>query len=686
MNAEPTGITRHHSVCPLDCPDRCTLNVEVDAGRVTRISGNHSNPLTAGFICNKVSRFTERVYGPDRLLHPMKRRGAKGSGDFVRVAWDEALADINEQLVGIVRNRGGEAILPFFYGGSNGMLTQGVLDERYFRLLGASRLARTVCAAPTGAAAKGLYGKMPSSDFRDFERSKLIIIWGANPAASNIHLLPCLKRARKNGARVILIDPRRTLSAKDIDGHLAIYPGTDLAVALALIAEIERMGRLDRAFLAEHSHGAERLLERAREFPLERAASMARIPASAIASLAKEYAEADPAMIRCGWGLERNRNGESSVAAVLALPTIAGKFGKPGGGYALSASGGYQVAEEAIAAIPAPPTRTVNMNLLGRTLLGENGGAVDALFVYNCNPVVTVPDQNRIERGLLRDDLFTVVHDQVMTDTACFADYVLPATTFLEHRELTKSYGNYGIALAEPVIPPVGESLSNEDLFRRLGRLAANSLHRGAEWFEEDSDALAERALAAIRGPVSRPVDLSALAGKPWHELDFPGPRPVQFVNCFPLTADRRIDLFPASFGDGIYRDEPLTENSQFPLALISPSKGNTISSTCGEYNLPEARLEISPDDAASRGIEEGGLVRIWNETGEVVCRASLSAEIRPGVVAIPKGLWRKASRNGKVASALVPDRVSRISGGACFNDARVEVERAPARSAIAGR
>ena len=340
------------SVCPLDCPDRCSLEVRVEDGRVVSLEGSRVNPVTGGFICSKVRRYPERVYGPDRLLHPLRRTGAKGEGRFERISWDQALEEVAEKLRSTSREFGGESILPFSYGGSNGILSQGILDERLFRRLGASRLLRTVCAAQTGAASGALYGKMASVDFPDFAKARLIVLWGGNPKHSNVHLLPYLKQAREGGAKVALVDPRRTLGDGWVDLHLPVFPGSDAALALAMIGHLERLGAVERGFLAAHATGAERLLERAREWDLERAARVTRVPARDIASLAEAYAAADPALIRCGWGVERNRNGEAAVAAILALPAVAGKFGKPGGGYALSSSEAYKVDVEPLVGRP----------------------------------------------------------------------------------------------------------------------------------------------------------------------------------------------------------------------------------------------------------------------------------------------------------------------------------------------
>ncbi len=673
-------ITR--SVCPLDCPDRCSLEVHLEEGRVVAIDGNHINPLTDGFICAKVRRFTERVYGPDRLRHPMKRNGPKGEGRFESVSWDEAIDTIVSRFDAVRRESGGEAILPFNYGGSNGLLTQGAGDERLFRGIGASRLARTVCAAPSTAAAQALYGKMASVDFPDFEAARYILIWGANPRHSNIHLMPSLKRARANGCRVALIDPRRTLGPEWVDRHLPVYPGSDVAVALAMIGHLERLGKIDTAFLAAHATGADKLLQRAREWPLERAAALARVEAREIAAIAEEYAAATPALVRCGWGLERNRNGESAVAAVLALPAAAGKFGVRGGGYAMSAQSTYGVDHDLLATLPEPSTRIINMNKLGRALLEEADPPIRALFVYNANPVATIPDQNRVRRGLAREDLFTVVFDQVMTDTARYADLLLPATTFLEHAELNISYGTYAVQLGEPVIDPVGESRPNEEVFALLAdRFGVRSEH-------PNGDRLIAKTLAAMHGPLAREnsrvheqdgaARLARLRRDAILPFDFPGPRPVQFETAFPRTDDRKIHLWPKALGPNPYRMLEPPRSERYPLALISPATDKAISSSMAEYGYKEGYVEMHPDDAAARKLGHGVEVRVHNELGEVRVPLRINAGVRPGVVNLPKGLWNRHTRNGAVSTALVPDEVSEISGGACFNDARVEVGPVP--------
>jgi anaerobic selenocysteine-containing dehydrogenase len=656
----------------MDCPDRCSLDVGVRDGRVVSILGNHYNPLTAGFICTKVSRFGKRLYGPDRVLYPQRRTGAKGSGSFVRISWEEAIAEIAGRYRKICGESGGEAILPFAYGGSNGLLTHEFVDAHFFRRLGASRLERTLCAASTTAAQEALYGKMAGTAFEDYAASKFILLWGANPTNSNIHLMPFLKTAKKLGAQIALVDPRRMLGDELVDMFIQPYPGTDVVVALSMIHYMDRHDLVDRPFLQEYSTGWQDLLDYAAGFPLDRAARIARVEPGSIARLAEAYANADPAVLRCGWGLERNRNGLAAVAAVLALPAVAGKFGRAGGGYSLSNSKAYLVDDSHLAGASEASTRKLNMNRLGRLLTEALTPPIGALFVYNCNPAATVPDHNRVIEGLKREDLFTVVLEQAMTDTAMFADIVLPATTFLEHRELNKSYGAYLLQLGEPVIPPVGETKANAEVFQLLGR--AMGWNDGL--FAEDSEALLRRAVDSIKGPLDSSLGVQTLKDKRIVHFEFPGKRPVQFVTVFPNTPDHKIRLYSLTLGAEPYRYLEERTPSEYPLALISPASSKSISSTMSEFNLLDIKLEMNPEDAGARGLREGDRVRIFNMLGEVHCGLKFDPRLKPGVASLAKGIWRRATLNGSVGNALVPDSVTAVSGGACFNDARVQVER----------
>ncbi|MCK5714171.1 MAG: molybdopterin-dependent oxidoreductase, partial [Hyphomicrobiaceae bacterium] len=412
------------TTCPLDCPDSCALEVTVGVAGVERIDGSRDHPLTAGFICGKVRQFGKRLNHRDRLLHPLRRVGEKGAGEFQRMTWDDAVEEITDRFNKIRAEWGSEAILPYNYGGSNGLLTDGFLDDLYFARLGASRLAKTLCAAPTTTVAVGMYGKMPGVAFEDYAHAKCIIVWGANPKTSNIHLVPFLKRAKELGAFIAVVDPVRNLSAKEADLHLAVRPGTDLPVALALIKLLHDADELDQAFIDQHTRNVDALLRAASEWPVLRAAAEAGVSESDIRKLADVYAASSTAVVRCGWGLERNRNGGQAVAAVLALPALTGKFGVRGGGYTLSNSGAAQFDSSKLFDISGWNSRTINMTQLGAALNGACDPPIKGLFVYNCNPAITAPDQATVLRGLRRDDLFTVVHEQVMTDTAVYADIV----------------------------------------------------------------------------------------------------------------------------------------------------------------------------------------------------------------------------------------------------------------------
>ena len=661
------------SVCPLDCPDACSLEVRVEDGRAVEVGGSRVNPVTAGFICAKVRRFPEHVHGPRRIRYPGVREGRKGEGRFRRVSWDEALDLVASRMRDLAARGEGERILPFYYGGSNGYLSQNTSDARLFNRLGASRLARTLCAAPSGRAAAGLYGTMPGIALQDYRHSKLIVLWGVNPSVSGIHLLPYVLEAQDRGALLAVIDPLRTRLAERANLHVAPHPGTDLPLALAIIRWLFENGHAAGDFLEAHAIGVEELRRRASAWTLDAAARTTRVPAAQIEELARMYAQSSPAAIRCGWGLERNRNGGSAVAAVLALPAVAGKFGVRGGGYTMSNSKVWGV--DALAAageLRAPSTREINMNLLGETLVRGNGTPVDLLFVYNCNPLATVPNQEKVRAGLTREDLFTVVFDPVMTDTALYADVVLPATTFLERDEMSRGYGAMVFQEAGAVIPPVGESRPNHEVFAELTRRAGLSR-------PGDPESAAEMKQALLRSSRSGEAIRKALDSQ---GIAFPegNPAPVQFVDNFPLTPDRRIHLVPEALdreapgGLYAYRHDP--ESSRYPLALISPATDRTISSTLGELHEGQVPLEMAPPDAAARSLGDGDRVRVFNGFGEVRCLLRRNPALREGVVLLPKGLWRHNTLSGTGATALAPDTLSDLGAGACFNDARVEVER----------
>jgi len=659
------------SACPLDCPDACSLSVTLQNGKIVKIDGSERQPVTGGYICAKVRKFDQVVYGEDRLLYPAVRKGRKGEGKFKRVPWDEALELVAEKMRAARTSHGGASILPYSYGGSNGLMTQDNIDAQLWRRFGTSRLARTVCAAPTGAANMALYGKMASVSYQDYPEARLIILWGVNPSTSGIHLVPYVREAQSRGAKLVVVDPRSTPLARSADVHLAVRTGSDVAVALAIHRHLFTTGLADDAFLRDHTRGADRLRERAEPWTFAQAAEAAGVDASAIEQVARLYAESSPALVRCGWGLERNRNGGNAAMAVLSLPSVGGKFGVRGGGYSMSNSASWKIDRSWIAA-HEPATRLVNMNHLGRALTEYDDPPVNVLFVYNCNPVVTVPDQHHIVRGLQREDLFTVVFEQLMTDTALYADVVLPATTFLEGYDFARSYGPIHMSLARPVIDAVGEARSNADVF---GELAAR-LDVLRENEPADELDLLVKVLDSLPGSVAADLRADIAPTAPG------GPTPIQFVDVFPNTPDRKVNLFPPEYDAeaplGLYAFQPDPATAQYPLALISPTSDRTINSILGQLPRPDVKLLMHPDDARARGLADGDLVRIFNDLGEVHCPLQVAPAIRPGTVSLPKGLWRRSTRNGATATALVPDTLTDIAGGACFNDARVQVASLP--------
>jgi anaerobic selenocysteine-containing dehydrogenase len=673
MSTVPDEVRHVESACPLDCPDACSLDVSIAGDRVVAVGGSRKNPVTEGYICAKVRRYPEHMYGPTRIPHPGIRTGRKGEGAFRRASWDEALDLVAAKMKAVRDGRGGEAILQVSYGGSNGYLSQDTTDARLFYRLGASRLLRTVCAAPSGRAAMGLYGKMPGIAYQDYAHAKLVVVWGMNPSVSGIHLVPYIQEARKRGARLVVVDPRRTRLAEGADLHLAPRPGTDLPVALSVIRWLFENGRADRAFLAARAHGVEELERRARPWTIERAASEAGISAADLEEFARLYADSTPAALRCGWGPERNRNGGSAIAAILALPAVAGKFGVRGGGYTLSNSGAWkEIDGMAAAAAPEPATRAINMNRVGAALAKRGAGSVDLLFVYNANPLMTLPEQERVRAGLEREDLFTVVFDPVMTDTARYADVVLPAATFLERTELSRGYGAFVLQQAGAAVRPAGEARPNHEVFAELCRRTGVARPGDPE--------TAEQIASSLLGSSRRGDALARELSRNGIAFLEEGAAPVQFVDAFPRTPDGKIHLVPEELdreaARGLYHYLPDITTARFPLALISPATDRTISSTLGELHRAAVPVSMHPNDAASREIRDGDRVRVFNELGSVRCRARVEPGIREGVVFLPKGLWSHNTESGTTANALSPDTLTDLGGGACFNDARVEVER----------
>jgi anaerobic selenocysteine-containing dehydrogenase len=643
------------SVCPLDCPDRCALDVTVDNERVVKIDGSRRSEYTNGYICAKVRRFPEREHSKERVLYPMRSVGPKGSGQFERISWPEAIDLIARRMSNLVRTVGPESILPFHYDGSNGLITSGAMDERFWNRLGTSQLRKTFCAANTGAAWSSVFGDLSGADPMDVRESDAVVLWGVNPSASGIHLVPWVREAKQKGAFLAVIDPRRTPLAREADLHLPVLPGTDVAVALAMIQTAHEEGLLDHTFMSQWVRGADELLRLA--CTPEEASALSGVPADAIRALPRALAKSSAMFFRVGWGLERNRNGTDSVRAVLSLRAMLGRFSRRGSGVLISTTRGYglDLTRAALPELRNQPARTINMSQLGSALEETREPEIGALFVYNSNPVATAPNQSRVIRALSRESLFVAVHEQVWTDTCTFADVVLPATTFLEHTEACRSYGGYALQWSNPVIGAPGEARPNHWVFSQLAK---------AMGFNEAELQVSEEAIAG-----SVIADISELKETRYR----PVTRPIPFVDAFPSRG--YVDV-AASPGPPVYR--PPVVDASLPLILISPSSDKAITSQLFELT-PEksARVTLGPAEAAQRNLRDGDHVRLYNSFGEVLATLSVSDELPPGVAALPKGLWLRSTLNGRTSNALVPDHVDSIGGGACYNDARIEIERA---------
>ena len=666
------------SVCPLHCPDTCSLTVAVEDDTILEVRGSRANPYTAGVICAKVARdFPAFTNGDDRILTPLRRAGAKGEGRFQPISWDEALDVIHARVTAVIAAHGPQAVLPLNYAGPHGMLAGGSMDLRFFHKLGASLLDRKpLCGGIRAEAWMGTFGAVPGMRPEQVALSKLVVAWGNNVTWSNLHLMPLINKVRRGGGKLVVVDPVRTKVAEQADLHIALRPGTDLILAWALTAELERRGAFDRAFIERHVEGFEAYMERARAVTLADAERIAGVPAAQVRQLAEWYHTLSPAAISVGNGLERNQNGGNGIRAIFALPALAGKLGVPGGGLVNGASQAFPKTTARLQRPDLVPagTRTLNIVDVGAHLLDPDlSPPIKALFIYNHNPVIVHPDQNRMRRGLLREDLFTVGADVVMTDSMAYCDVVLPAATHFEYHDLYAAYGTHWLQRGEPVIRPRGESQPNTEIFRRLaarfGFTDAAFTASDAELMDDAMDASDPR-LGGVR-PSALPTD-RALA------MTVGGEDAVMFVNVFPKTASGKIELASSyleqKYGQRLPSYRPY--ETPYPLLLISPASDRRITSTFG--NLPSSAgvppLEMHPDDARARGLEHGMRIKMWNELGEVHLPLAITDAVRPGVVSSLKGAWFKTSDNGQTVSALCPGHHADLAGGACYNDTRVEV------------
>ncbi|MDE2368332.1 MAG: molybdopterin oxidoreductase family protein [Burkholderiales bacterium] len=680
---DPEPLPRQvvQGACPHDCPDTCALRVTVEGGRAVAVHGDPDHPPTHGALCTKVSRYTERSYHTDRVLTPLRRVGPKGAGRFEAIGWDEALAEVAARLTAIAA-RDPQAILPYSYAGTMGLVQGDGMAARFFHRLGASLLDRTICASAGGQALAATYGAKVGMHVEWFAESRLILIWGSNPITSSVHFWTQAQEAKRRGARLVCIDPRRTETAEKCHQHIALLPGTDGALALALMHEIVAGDHVDHDYVEQHLEGWPELRERALQWPPERAAAVCGIEAAVIRELAQAYASTKPAAIRLNYGMQRVHGGGNAVRLVALLPCLTGAWRERAGGLLLSSSGWFRhVRRDAWLQRPDllgdRRPRTINMVTIGDDLLraasADFGPRIEALVVYNSNPVAVAPDSARVARGFARDDLYTVVLEHFLTDTADHADIVLPATTQLEHWDAHSSYGHTCALLNRPAIAPLGQARSNAEIFRGL---AARMGYTDA-CFADSDEAMALGAFDAAQ------VDPAELRERGWSKLRIPD---APFAaGGFP-TADGRA----RACGPGLELPDhvPNYESAisapelaaRYPLAMISPPARNFLNSSF--VNVAslraierEPRLEIHPADAAPRAIASGATVRVRNDRGEYRCKAEVSERARPGVVVGLGVWWRKLGIAGTNVNELTHQRLTDIGGGPSFYDCLVEVE-----------
>ena len=678
-----TETTLVRGACPHDCPDTCALVTQVENGRAIRVTGDPDHLHTNGVLCAKVSRYTERTYHPERVLHPLRRIGPKGAGQFERIGWDEALREIAQRLQAIAQ-RDPQAILPYSYAGTMGLVQGESMAARFFHRLGASQLDRTICSAAGGAAMTYTLGGKLGMHTQYYAEARLILIWGSNSIGSNLHFWRLAQEAKRRGARLVCIDPRRTETAEKCHEHLALRPGTDAALALALMHELVVHDWLDHDYIERYTVGWPALRERALQWSPERAAEVCGLPVQQIRDLARDYGlcflRGEPAAIRLNYGMQRVHGGGNAARAVACLPALIGAWRHRAGGVLLSSSGAYPVDRAALQRpdlLRGRTPRTLNMSTIGDVLLHPGDAAwgpkVEALVVYNSNPVAVAPDSGKVVRGFAREDLYTVVLEHFLTDTADYADIVLPATTQLEHWDIHTSYGHTDVLLNRPAIAPQGQARSNTQIFRDL----AVAMGFDEPCFAEDDETL-------CRAAFGKRVDFATLLDKGHAALDLPEAPFAQ--GNFP-TPSGRCEFYSEALArtgaDGLpdyvpNRERPDT-GSPYPLAMISPPARNFLNSTF--VNVQSLRdiegeplLEMHPADAAVRGLRDGQGVRVYNERGAYHCTLRLNGRAREGVVNGLGVWWRKLGRNGTNVNELTSQGLTDMGRGPVFYDCLVEV------------
>ena len=679
--------------CPHDCPDTCATLVTVEDGRAVRIQGDPAHPITQGFLCAKVNRYLERTYHPERVLTPLRRMGAKGEGRFAAVSWDEALDEIARRLRTVIGEHGAESVLPYSYSGTIGLIQNSSMDRRFFHALGASRLDRTICSVAGEVGLKYTIGGKLGTDNEAIPLSDLVILWGTNTLTSNPHLWPFVAEARRNGAPVIAIDPIRTRTAAQCDEWIPIRPGTDAALALGIMHVLFAEGLEDREYLQRHTVGSEELRRRACEYAPARVSAITGVAVETIVRLARAYGAARAAFIRMNYGLQRHGGGGAAVRAIAALPAVAGHWRHPGGGVQLSMSNAFGFNKAALERPDlGPPARTINMIKLGDALAmpdaGVGGPPVKALMVYNSNPAAGAPDRNAVVRGLRRDDLFTVVLEHFQTDTADYADFILPATTQLEHWDLHSSYGHLFVTLNRPAISPLGESKPNTEIFRRLG-----------ERLGLDDPALQDDDVTMIRQALDtqhermRGISFERLLEYGWARLSVPerwapfadGRFPTPTGKCELYSAEMEelgLEPLPTFVPPHEFPERVPELATRYPLTLISSPAHHFLNSSF--VNVPalrrsvgEPELLMHPDDAMPRGITEGMRVTIHNDRGRFSALARVEPTIRPGSVWAPSVWWTKLTSDGRNANDTTSQHETDLGGGAVFYDNLVNVSAA---------
>jgi len=664
--------------CPHDCPDTCALEVEVVGARALRVRGSRAHAATAGVLCTKVSRYTERSYHPQRLLQPLRRVGGKGLGRFEAIAWDDAL-DLAATRLAAIAARDAQAIVPYSYAGTMGLLQGEGMAARFFHRIGASRLERTICSSAGAEALRATYGAKVGMHLRHFAQSRLILIWGSNPVASSVHFWALAQQARRRGARLWCIDPRRSETAEHCDRHLALLPGTDGALALALMHELLVHGGIDGDYVARHVQGFELLRERALGWPPERAAAVCGVGVDDIRDLARDYAAIRPAAIRLNYGMQRVAGGGNAVRLIALLPCLVGAWRDAAGGLLLSSSGWFDAVHDS-AALQRPDLlagrrpRVINMSTIGQALLQPGGGdfgpRIEALVVYNSNPVAVAPDSRAVAAGFAREDLYTIVLEQFATDTVDHADLVLPATTQLEHLDVHLSYGHTDVLINEPAIEPLGQARPNTQIFRDL----AARLGYTEPCFADDDEALARQALRGIDFDALRRDGQVALAlpEAPFAAGGFPTPSGRAVVDAPGLGVP---DFVPNH--ESVSSAPALA--ARYPLAMISPPARHFLNSSFVNVEslraaVGEPTVQIHPDDAAARGVREGDHVRVHNDRGVHRCRAQVTPRTRAGVVVGLGIWWRKLARDGTNVNELTSQRLTDLGRAPTFYDCLVEV------------